>query len=487
MSHKGLFVRQLFIFAALLSPLLTSAPGCRSLGDRQTAARGNQLVVPAEKLAARSATDSNQRIEPIGFDSIGHSPVPVSLVGTIGDDSDPSSTPTDTQTFAPIDIVPQPQSQPEPQSQPQLEAVSISDWGHSQFSDRQVETSVTCRDCDSGRRGHQPEIYQEFFDPAMHAIRVGDELEIKFPHKPLFSEKVMVREDGMIAVPLIKPVLAAGLTPEMLQAELAKRYRALQYDPSANRTRPVKKKYLLSVKDRLDIRFDSSGVDSPLDKLCDSVTIRPDGKISLPLIGTLTAEGKTPEELEAEVVARYQKFYKEASPVLIVREFTNNQVFVDGAMKRTGLKDIDDVVVLTRSFERMVYVAGEVVRPGFVKIRGPMTVSQAIIAAGGPKRTAEMRTVARFRQGVNNQAVGELLNLKSQWTYEGQKRIPQHMRLPIQDLPLGANDVVIVPKTTIGKVTDVLEQYVYQLVPMTRNTQFQYLYSTGGAVGAFGF
>ena len=98
-----------------------------------------------------------------------------------------------------------------------------------------------------------------------------------------------------------------------------------------------------------------------------------------------------------------------------------------------------------------------------------------------------MRTVARFRQGANNQAIGELLNLKCQWTYEGQKRIPQEMRLPIQDVPLGANDVVIVPKTGIAKLTDVLEQYVYQLVPMTRNTQFQYLYTTGGAVGAFGF
>jgi len=31
-----------------------------------------------------------------------------------------------------------------------------------------------------------------------HLISVGDELEIKFPHRPLFSEKVMVREDGMI-------------------------------------------------------------------------------------------------------------------------------------------------------------------------------------------------------------------------------------------------------------------------------------------------
>ena len=322
---------------------------------------------------------------------------------------------------------------------------------------------------------------------AEHRIRVGDELEIKFPHKPLFSEKVMVGEDGMISLPLIAPVQAAGLTPEALRQSLAKKYRAFQYDPLAARENSVEKKYLLSVNDKLEIRFDNEQPNSQMSQLNDAFTIRPDGKISLPLIGTVQAEGRTPEELEADVARRYQKYYTEANPVLIVREFTNNQVLVDGKMTRMGIKNLDDVVVLNRSYERMVFVGGEVNRPGFVKLRGPMTVSQAIIAAGGLKPTAELRTVAMFHEGENNQVIGKLLNLKCQWTYENQKRIPENQRLDIEDVPLQSGDVVIVPKTMIAKINNALDQYVYQLIPMTRNTQFSYLYTTGSAIGAFGF
>lgn len=322
---------------------------------------------------------------------------------------------------------------------------------------------------------------------ANHQIRVGDELEIKFPHKPLFSEQVMVREDGMISLPLIESVMAAGLTPEQLQQTLSERYRALQYDPLAARAGPVEKKYLLSVGDKLEVRFDTERPDPQLSQLGDSVTVRPDGRISLPLIGTVVAEGKTPEELEAEVAALYRQYYKEADPVLIVREFTNDRVLVDGEMKRTGLKNIDDVVVLTRKFERLVFVGGEVVRPGFVKLAGPMTVTQAILAAGGPKRSAELRTVAMFREGPYHRAEGRLLNLNCRFTYENQKRIPPEQRLALHDVPLAANDVVIVPKTMISKVGDTLDQYVYQLIPMTRNTSFQYVYTTGSSLGFFGF
>ena len=395
-------------------------------------------------------------------------------------------------------------------------------WGHSDLPDNMAEhylpdnlaenylpeqcescrgggsfSSTPCPACQStGRRRCSPD--SPLFYPCAqcnavtasnteHKIRVGDELEIKFPHKPLFSEQVMVGEDGMISLPLIDPVKASGLTPQALRQTLAEKFKAFQYDPSSARENSAEKKYLLSVNDKLEIRFDNEQPNSEMTRLNDAVTIRPDGKITLPLIGTVDAEGRTPEELEAEVAKRYQKYYKDADPVLIVREFTNNQVFVDGKMTRTGIKNLDDVVVLTRSFKRMVFVGGEVMRPGLVELKGPMTVSQAIIAAGGPKRTAEMRTVAMFSEGENNKAIGKLLNMKCQWTYENQKKIPEDQRLDIEDEALQSSDVIIVPKTMIAKVTDTLEQYVYQLVPMTRNTQFQYLYTTGSAVGAFGF
>jgi polysaccharide export outer membrane protein len=450
--------------------------------------------LPASVVADSPPATQVRDIKPIAWEEDASATVPVSLFGIISSDDEaelpaieialPNIESPITATDYELETVEVgPSLTPAP-----IESEVEGGWGHTEISQiglvPQAEVAVPA-----------PAATEYFPAPACeggcgfagHTIRVGDELEIKFPHKPLFSEKVMVREDGMVAVPLIEPVHAAGLTPEALQTELQNRYRALQYDPSSVRSRPIDKKYLLSVKDKLDIRFDSENSNSALNKLSDTVTIRPDGKISLPLIGTLAAEGKTPEELEEEIVSRYREYYRDAKPVLIVREFTNNKVLIDGRMKRTGMKDIDNVVVLTRTFERMVYVGGEVQKPGFVKFRGPMTVSQAIIAAGGPKRTAELRTVARFQEGVNQRVIGDLIDLKTQWTYEKQKKTDHCKRPAVDDMLLGANDVVIVPKTRIAKLNDCLDQYLYQLIPMTRNTQFQYLYTTGTTVGAFGF
>jgi polysaccharide export outer membrane protein len=495
-GQEGLIVRHFFRFAALLLFMLANFVGCQSLDEHKIATRGVPQDRPIPRLVDRPVMTLVHQNDLMRTQSGRTASPALSLVGVIAEESGPYPPAPDTEAFGPIDINPQPSGN--------FSYV----WGHSSLPDNRTRVcescgggavfpSTSCPTCRSaGGRNCRPDSPLFFPDAQCddgswavteHRIRVGDELEIKFPHKPLFSEKVMVGEDGMISLPLIAPVYAAGLTPEELRQSLAEKFRAFQYDPLAVRENSVAKKYLLSVNDKLEIRFDNEQPSSQMTRLNDAVTIRPDGKISLPLIGTVQAEGQTPEELEAEVAGRYRKYYKDADPVLIVREFTNNQVLVDGKMTRMGIKNLDDVVVLTRSYERMVFVGGEVNRPGFVKLKGPMTVTQAIIAAGGLKPTAELRTVAMFHEDENNKATGKLLNLKCQWTYENQKRIPEDQRLDIEDVLLQSGDVVIVPKTMIAKINNALDQYVYQLIPMTRNTQFQYLYTTGSAVGAFGF
>lgn len=213
--------------------------------------------------------------------------------------------------------------------------------------------------------------------------------------------------------------------------------------------------------------------------LNDSVTVRPDGKISLPLVGTVVAEGKAPKELESKLAVLYREYYKNARPVLIVWEFTNNQFLVGDKLVRAGLKNIDDVVVLTRTFERLVFVAGEVGRPGFVKLKGPMTVSQAVIGSGGVKRTAELRTAVLFHKGDDGCRTATTLNMRGLWRPDK----PQ----PMEDLALQPCDVTIIPKTRIARVNDALDQYIYQLLPMAKNTSFQYVYTTGASVGLFSF
>ena len=50
----------------------------------------------------------------------------------------------------------------------------------------------------------------------------------------------------------------------------------------------------------------------------------------------------------------------------------------------------------------------------------------------------------------------------------------------LNDLPLRPFDIVIVPKTLIATVNQFLDQYLYQLVPATRNVNFSFFYDLKG-------
>lgn len=57
-----------------------------------------------------------------------------------------------------------------------------------------------------------------------YRIGVGDELDIKFAYNPELNERLPVRPDGRISVPLAKQVMAAGLTTQELEDLLGKKY-----------------------------------------------------------------------------------------------------------------------------------------------------------------------------------------------------------------------------------------------------------------------
>jgi polysaccharide export outer membrane protein len=98
--------------------------------------------------------------------------------------------------------------------------------------------------------------------------------------------------------------------------------------------------------------------------------IRPDGKITLPLLGEYPVAGKTPSALEKELAEKYKD-------QLISKEV--------------------NVTVESASF--VVYVNGMVLRPGPVKANHPLTVLEAIMEAGGYDRTkANLKKVRVTRQ-----------------------------------------------------------------------------------------
>lgn len=58
-----------------------------------------------------------------------------------------------------------------------------------------------------------------------YEIEVGDELEIKFFHFPEFNQKIVVRPDGKISLPLAEEIQARGITPKELDRVLTQEYK----------------------------------------------------------------------------------------------------------------------------------------------------------------------------------------------------------------------------------------------------------------------
>jgi polysaccharide export outer membrane protein len=101
------------------------------------------------------------------------------------------------------------------------------------------------------------------------------------------------------------------------------------------------------------------------------VPVRPDGKISLPLIGEVPAEGRTASDLRKEITERLRPHVEEPVVAVMVTE-------INGAR---------------------FYVLGEVAHPGAFPVRGPVTVVQALALAGGPTEYANPRKVVVIRNG----------------------------------------------------------------------------------------
>jgi polysaccharide export outer membrane protein len=270
-----------------------------------------------------------------------------------------------------------------------------------------------------------------------------------------------VREDGRITAPFLdEPIVALGKTPEMVREALRFLYSLRRYDPILDLQNADHRQYVLGVGDALDVQFEKAP------EFNEHVTIRPDGKITLGRVKTVQAEGRTPEELQKELTEKFKAFMAEPALVVSVGEASSSIVYVDGVPTRLGLRNLDQVEVLVRrQTPQLVYVTGEVDHPGFFPYRSPMTTLRAIITAGGYKRSARLDSVIILRKvGTNEPAVLKV------------DLVPEIRGDATTDIALRPNDVVIVPKTCITKVQDVMDQYVYNLFPQTRNLFFSFIY-----------
>jgi len=107
------------------------------------------------------------------------------------------------------------------------------------------------------------------------------------------------------------------------------------------------------------------------------VAVRPDGKITLPLLGEFEADGKTPKELEAIIVAKIQTLVTNPEVSVIVQE------------------------IRSQKFN----VVGEVVKPGTYVLSSRMTVLDAIAVSGGFKDFAKPKKMYILRKRRDGTAI----------------------------------------------------------------------------------
>lgn len=122
--------------------------------------------------------------------------------------------------------------------------------------------------------------------------------------------------------------------------------------------------YVIGAQDVLDI----SVWKEP--DLTRTVPVRPDGKISLPLLNDVQAAGLTPTQLADQITANLKKFVTDPQVTVIVTEINSQRV----------------------------YILGEVTRPGAYPLLPQMTLLQAISSAGGFTQFANQKRIYLLRQ-----------------------------------------------------------------------------------------
>ena len=124
------------------------------------------------------------------------------------------------------------------------------------------------------------------------------------------------------------------------------------------------KDYVIGVEDVLNVVFWKDK------ELSAEVLVRPDGKISLPMLNDVPAAGMTPEQLAATVQKAAAKFVRDPGVTVLVKEIRS----------------------------RKVYVIGEVAKPGTFSLVSEMNVIQAIAEAGGFLESANKGDVVVVRK-----------------------------------------------------------------------------------------
>jgi polysaccharide export outer membrane protein len=190
--------------------------------------------------------------------------------------------------------------------------------------------------------------------------------------------------------------------------------------PAIPQPMPQMGEYRIQPGDQIDVRF---ALNPELNVL---TVVRPDGRVSLKLVGEVLAESRTPAELSEELKLSYAR----------------------------ELRD-PEIAVIVRSLAASVFVDGQIERPGEYAWNPQITALQAITRAGGFRPTANEERLVVLRRGEDGvQQVIEIERGEDGWTSD-------------QDVFLAPHDLVVVPATGVADMNKWVDQYIRQNIPIS--------------------
>jgi polysaccharide export outer membrane protein len=163
-------------------------------------------------------------------------------------------------------------------------------------------------------------------------------------------------------------------------------------------TKAADPNYVIGPQDVLDISVWKE------EQLTKTVPVRPDGKISMPLLNDVQAAGLTPTQLAAQITESLKKFVTDPQVTIIVREINSQRV----------------------------YMLGEVARAGAYPLLPNMTVLQALSSAGGFTQFANVKKIYVLRVENGKQQ-------KFPFNYK------HALESPDENILLKAGDTIVVP------------------------------------------
>jgi polysaccharide export outer membrane protein len=278
----------------------------------------------------------------------------------------------------------------------------------------------------------------------------------------------------------------------------------LKYEISAE-------EYRLEVQDRISVNFPFQP------QFNSSVMVRPDGKITMPIIGDVAVESKTAAEAAAILDKEYKKYILEPSITVALETFNvkieelkkaintsargQSKIVpispdgrisfpLIGGMQAQGftvaqlekmineryakqLRNLNTTLILQEIRHPKLYVLGEVEKPGAYDIGSVPNVLNALTLSGGFKKSAELEEIAIFRNEGLERPIAFKVDIRK----------ALKAGIALTNIKLKPGDIIYVPKTRLDEMTDMIEKIftkgIYAVLPFTASISASYYIEKG--------